>query len=181
MPELFETPKSKVYILTDDLGRITRCEGGYTESNIKDASFWKYIDEGTGDRYNLCQSHYFDGGLYTMDGIPRYKYEGGTAVLRTDAEIEADRQPTTEQLAADARVKRDELLAETDWTQVLDAPIDTTTRDAYRVYRQALRDVPAQEGFPAAIVWPELPAVVKAAPDPVDEAVDVLLGGDTNA
>lgn len=80
--------------------------------------------------------------------------------------------------ADEARTKRDELLAATDWTQVLDAPIDAATREAYREYRQALRDIPQQEGFPENITWPELPSVTKADPDPVDTAVDTLLGGD---
>ena len=83
-----EIIKSKVYVKTDDLDRITRCEGGYTTPS--DLTGWVQIDEGTGDRYNLCQSHYFDGGLYTGDGIPRYKLEDGRAVERTEAEIEAD-------------------------------------------------------------------------------------------
>lgn len=86
-----EEIKSKVYIKVDEQRRILRCEGGYTMQNISDVSEWTLIDEGTGDRYNLCQSHYFDGGLYTMDGICRWKYENGECVLRTDAEIEADR------------------------------------------------------------------------------------------
>lgn len=81
--------------------------------------------------------------------------------------------------AEEARAKRDKLLAATDWTQVLDSPIDAETREAYRVYRQALRDIPEQEGFPETITWPELPTVVKAAPDPVDTAVDTMLGGET--
>jgi hypothetical protein len=84
-------PKSRVYVLLDERNRILRCEGGYTMSNIDDVSKWTYIDEGTGDRYNLCQSHYLDGGLYTMQGIPRYKYEGGACVLRSEAELAADR------------------------------------------------------------------------------------------
>ena len=87
----FEISKSKVYIQTDDQGRVLRCEGGYTMSNINDVSKWTFVDEGTGDRYNLCQSHYLDGGLYTMQGIPRYKYESGACVLRSEAEIAADR------------------------------------------------------------------------------------------
>lgn len=82
-------------------------------------------------------------------------------------------------MATRARAQRDKLLADTDWTQVLDAPIDTETREAYRAYRQALRDIPEQDGFPETIVWPELPAKVKAAPDPVDTAVDLLLSGAT--
>lgn len=85
-----EIQKSKVYVLLDDRSRVLRCEGGYTMSNIDDVSQWTYIDEGAGDRYNLCQSHYLDGGLYTMQGIPRYKYEGGACVLRSEAEIAED-------------------------------------------------------------------------------------------
>ena len=86
-----EIQKSKVYVLLDERNRVLRCEGGYTMSNIDDVNKWTYIDEGMGDRYNLCQSHYLDGGLYTMQGIPRYKYEGGACVLRSEAELAADR------------------------------------------------------------------------------------------
>ena len=82
-------------------------------------------------------------------------------------------------LAANARAKRIKLLADTDWTQVLDAPIDAATREAYRAYRQALRDIPEQDGFPETITWPELPSVTKADPDPVDTAVDTMLGGES--
>ena len=85
----FEMPKSKVYIQTDDAGRIFRCEGGYTTPS--DLTGWIEIDEGTGDKYNLCQSHHFDGGLYTVDGIPRYRWNGSATVLRTEEELEADR------------------------------------------------------------------------------------------
>lgn len=105
----FEMPKSKVYIQTDNQGRILHCEGGFTTP--ADLMNWIEIDEGTGDRYNLAQSHYFDGGLYTMDGIPRYRWDGSAAVLRTEEDLEADRAarpappPTTEEvlleLAAD--------------------------------------------------------------------------------
>ena len=101
--------QSKVYIKTDTEGRVLRCEGGYTTPS--DLTDWTEIDEGIGDRYNLCQSHYFDGGLYTMDGIPRYRWDSSAVVLRSDEELEADRAarpappPTTEEvlleLAAD--------------------------------------------------------------------------------
>ena len=100
-----EIQKSKVYVLLDERNRVLRCEGGYTMSNIDDVSKWTYIDEGTGDKYNLCQSHYLDGGLYTTQGIPRYKYEGGACVLRSEAELAADRdalpKPQPSQLTED--------------------------------------------------------------------------------
>ena len=103
-----EEIKSKAYVYTDEKGQITRCEGGYTTENIKDLSGWTLIAEGNGDRYNLCQSHYFKGGLYTEDGIPCYKLVDGKAQERTEDEIAADRAaipappPTVqEQLRAD--------------------------------------------------------------------------------
>ena len=59
-----------------------------------------------------------------------------------------------EQKANEVRTHRDALLAETDWTQVADAPVDA---QAYADYRQALRDVPQQSGFPGDIDWPSKP------------------------
>jgi hypothetical protein len=59
-----------------------------------------------------------------------------------------------EVLAAETRAKRDNLLTASDWTQVADAPVDQA---AWAIYRQALRDIPAQEGFPASVVWPTPP------------------------
>jgi len=53
------------------------------------------------------------------------------------------------------RNKRNQLLAETDWTQVADATVD---KAAWATYRQALRDVPAQSGFPNTITWPTEPS-----------------------
>lgn len=82
--------KTKVYIQADEDGRILRCEGGCSAVNIKDYSAWVEIDEGVGRRYDCCQSLYFDGGLYTDDGVPRYVYENGVCRLRTVEEIDAD-------------------------------------------------------------------------------------------
>ena len=57
-------------------------------------------------------------------------------------------------LAASAREKRNVLLQQSDWTQVADAPVD---QSAWAVYRQALRDITAQAGFPETINWPVAP------------------------
>lgn len=63
-------------------------------------------------------------------------------------------QPTQEQLATEARAKRNALLAASDWTQVADSPVDQA---AWAVYRQALRDITSQSGFPLEITWPAQP------------------------
>jgi len=49
------------------------------------------------------------------------------------------------------RKQRTEKLAESDWTQVADAPVD---KAAWATYRQALRDITTQPGFPWEITWP---------------------------
>ena len=46
------------------------------------------------------------------------------------------------------RATRNQLLTSCDWTQVADAPID---KEAWATYRQELRDLPSQEGFPNEI------------------------------
>lgn len=57
---------------------------------------------------------------------------------------------------AEARIRsiRDERLVASDWTQVLDAPVDQV---AWAEYRQALRDITDQEGFPYSVTWPVEP------------------------
>ena len=90
---------SKVYILCDERRCILRCEGGYTAENIRGEG-WICIDEGTGDRYNLCQSHYFDA-LYDEYGVCRYAYEDGVVRRRTAEELEADRPAGEDAPASD--------------------------------------------------------------------------------
>jgi hypothetical protein len=51
------------------------------------------------------------------------------------------------------RAERNARIAECDW-RVLP---DVLNGEAWRVYRQALRDVPEQAGFPADVVWPVAP------------------------
>lgn len=86
-----EIVKSKVYVKTNERNNIICCEGGYTTP--LDLSDWIYIDEGIGDKFNLCQTHYFEGGLYTEDNIPRYKLENNKPILRLEDEINQDKLP----------------------------------------------------------------------------------------
>lgn len=56
--------------------------------------------------------------------------------------------------AEEVREERNQLLSETDWMSGSDVTMST----AWRTYRQALRDVPSQEGFPNDITWPTKPS-----------------------
>ena len=55
---------------------------------------------------------------------------------------------------AEVRQQRNQLLSNCDWTQLPDAPVLRATWDTYR---QQLRDVTAQAGFPWEVQWPEQP------------------------
>ena len=59
-----------------------------------------------------------------------------------------------QEMSAQVRAQRDSLLAQSDWTQVADAPVDKT---AWATYRQGLRDITAQAGFPWSVTWPTKP------------------------
>ena len=76
-------------------------------------------------------------------------------------EVVAIPAPTTEELAAQARSQRDALIAATDYLMATDYPLTDEKRQELTVYRQALRDVPEQPGFPTEIVWPTKPEWVK--------------------
>ena len=56
--------------------------------------------------------------------------------------------------AEEVRRERNALIQQSDWM----ANSDVTMSDEWRTYRQALRDVPSQEGFPNDVTWPTKPA-----------------------
>jgi len=62
-----------------------------------------------------------------------------------------------EQKSAEVRQQRNQLLTESDWTQLADSPLDADTKSAWALYRETLRQVPEQSGFPWNIVWPTKP------------------------
>lgn len=83
----FERPKSRVYILADEAGRVLRLEGEY--SLPADLDGWTLIEEGPAcDRLNLAQSHYLNGPLYDYQGRPRYRWDGvALQAIDYDAEV----------------------------------------------------------------------------------------------
>lgn len=67
--------------------------------------------------------------------------------------------PTTAALARDVRAERDRRMLDCDWVIVSAMDTGVAVLPAWRAYRQALRNVPNQPGFPAAVVWPTAPGV----------------------
>lgn len=89
--------------------------------------------------------------IATSKGVIPYTAEEEAAANAHQAEWEAG---ADDRAAEAVRTERNELLTQTDWTQVPDAPVDA---EAWATYRQALRDITAQEGFPNDVTFPTKP------------------------
>jgi hypothetical protein len=85
-----------------------------------------------------------DTGEVDTDQVGQPLYGSEWEVEHTVQNME---QATAE---ANVRAKRDGLLQETDWM----ALSDVTMSDSITAYRQALRDIPSQAGFPFSVTWP---------------------------
>lgn len=78
-----------------------------------------------------------------------------TLVKRSKTAEELQKQDEIK--SAGERVFRDRLLSMCDWVIVKSIEADVPNIDDWKTYRQALRDVPDQEGFPWTIDWPTAP------------------------
>ena len=97
-------------------------------------------------------------GVEQIEGRWYTKYILGPVFV--DGETTAAEQETAYKAMKDAeqaksvRTSRTEKLKDCDWTQIADSTADKT---AWATYRQALRDITAQAGFPWTIDWPTQP------------------------
>jgi hypothetical protein len=97
-------------------------------------------------------------GVEQLDGKWYTKYILGPVF--TDGETTAAEQETAYKAMKDAeqaksvRNSRTDKLKDSDWTQIADSTAD---KAAWATYRQALRDITAQAGFPWTIDWPVVP------------------------
>jgi hypothetical protein len=89
----------------------------------------------------------FRDGVEQIDGKWYTKYS--VADITAEAIVAKDAEQ-----AALMRQERSGKLADCDWTQVADSPVDKTV---WATYRQSLRDITAQAGFPWTITWPDAP------------------------
>ena len=86
-------------------------------------------------------------------------YLGGTAKELVALGVPEDiaMQTENEHKSTQLRDKRDSLIRDTDWTQVLDSPLSESKKSEYAAYRQALRDIPQQYDSLDDVVWPVKP------------------------
>lgn len=111
----------------------------------------KGVEPTISDRYKFV----FEQGVEQIDGKWFTKFVIGPVFTdtkdKTAAQLEAEYVSTKNlEKAVSVRAERNRRLTESDWTQVADAPVDQA---AWAAYRQALRDIPSQEGFPWEVTW----------------------------
>jgi hypothetical protein len=90
------------------------------------------------------------------DMFADYVDEDGVTVTKASQE-EAYTARKNEEAATTVRAERDKLIASFDWMAIKAFEGGTTVSTEWATYRQALRDVTAQEGFPNNITWPTQP------------------------
>ena len=98
-------------------------------------------------------------GVEQIEGKWYTKYILGPVFTDTEESSAAEQEAAYKAMkdaeqAQSVRTQRGEKLKDSDWTQVADAPVDQA---AWAAYRQALRDVTTQQGFPWTIDWPVAP------------------------
>ena len=117
-----------------------------------------------GDRYQYSQAQ----GVEQIGGKWYTKYVLGPVFADTPATEEAPAKTAAEHEAAykaakdadqakSVRQSRDDKLKETDWIVIKNLELNANIPGVWEVYRQALRDVPTQAGFPWTITWPVEP------------------------
>ena len=116
--------------------------------HLSDNSIIPYAYRVDGEEDNdgfICQAvkhDYISGNFTEINECPDWK-------IQLEKEI----------LSLDVRLERNKLLSDTDHLIQADYPISDEKKQEIKVYRQALRDIPQQDGFPDNIVWPDKPVI----------------------
>ena len=101
-------------------------------------------------------------GIEEINGQWFTKYVVGPVFTDTEDKTAAEQEVEYKagidaRTAETIRAERNRLLAETDWTQTLDSPFDADGKLAWALYRETLRMIPEQDGFPHNVNWPPKP------------------------
>lgn len=101
----------------------------------------------------------FVPAVYELPQAPADMREGAAVagqVVQADGTLADPPKPAP--TAAERRQERNRRIAAADWTQLPDAPLTDAQRAAWAAYRQELRDVTKQAGFPETVTWPAEPS-----------------------
>lgn len=98
-------------------------------------------------------------GEYPPEAAVWCNTRGDCSIQQVDGgyQIIQNPEPDDSMVAKAIRDKRDNLIGETDYYLMPDYPSNPQNLEELKVYRQTLRDIPKQEGFPRDVRWPDVP------------------------
>jgi len=125
-------------------------DGSFSGTSLFSNSLMEEAQKGDSiivDKFTFTEAH----DLYKSDGVTFSLVDGWEAIK--EVRLEAEMLLLEASTASNARSKRNALITATDYF----ALTDVTMGAAVTTYRQALRDIPTQTGFPNEITWPTPP------------------------
>ena len=101
-------------------------------------------------------------GVYPPEAAVWCNTRGDCSIQQVDGgyQIIQNPEPDDSRVAEAIRDKRDNLIGETDYYLMPDYPSNPQNLEELKAYRQALRDIPQQGGFPRDVRWPDVPKVL---------------------
>ena len=130
-------------------------------------------DSTTGQILRVVNTNEIDSQVGQGESFIEGEFNDVSYYIENDAAVQIPLQPsqysvfdcTTKQwvlnpdlASADVLTARNKLLFSTDWTQIPNNPLTSEKQAEWATYRQELRDIPQQSGYPYNVVWPVAPA-----------------------
>ena len=135
-----------------------RPENPFTIENIKNGKctilFFDNIEEVPPVEEGENVSYKYD--LYIMKDVPFRESLSGEVQNNLQSWLNTAKELDRKEVGSKIKAWRNEELEKTDYTQQVDAPFTEEVKQKYRTYRQALRDIPQQVGFPYDVIYPVL-------------------------
>lgn len=89
--------------------------------------------------------------------MPTYAYKNGIQIELTQEQVDDFAVAQNQVDDTSAKIERNMMLAASDWTVLPDSPLSESKQQEWKTYRQSLRDISDQEGYPENINWPVEP------------------------
>jgi len=129
-------------------------------------------DSTTGQILRVVNTNEIDSQIGQGESFIEGEFNDVSYYIENDAAIQIPPQPSQYSVfdftakqwvlnpdlaSADVLTARNKLLFSTDWTQIPNNPLTSEMQAEWATYRQELRDIPQQSGYPYNVVWPVAP------------------------
>lgn len=114
-----------------------------------------FLSENGWAKVNVFKEH--DHSTQKLVSVTPYYEEPFVHTVAVENKTQEELDEEKNSMAENVRLHRNKLLAECDWTQLADAPLNSLQKLDWAEYRKKLRDLTEQDGFPCEVIWPVHP------------------------